>query len=58
MFQPRFALVTTASVRRRLKIDALDTSRVLLIIRIAATRFISLSRSAMRKPQGGRIKKQ
>ena len=43
MFQPRFALVATASVRRRLKIDAVDTSRRLLIISIDATRFIGLS---------------
>ena len=43
MFQPRFALGATASVRRRLKIDAVDTSRGLLIISIDPTRFIGLS---------------
>jgi hypothetical protein len=58
MFQPRFAPVTTANVRERSKIDAVDTSRLLLIISVAAMRFIALRRRAMRKPQGGRIKKQ
>jgi len=42
MFQPPFAPVITASVQRRLKIDAVDTSRFLLIISIDATRFIGL----------------
>jgi hypothetical protein len=58
MFQPPFAPVITASVRRQLKIDAVDTSRFLLIISIDATRFIGLSRSAECEPQGGRIKNQ
>jgi hypothetical protein len=58
MFQPRFAPVDTASFRQRLKIDAVDTWRFLLIIRTDATRFIGLSLSAECEPQAGRIKKQ
>jgi hypothetical protein len=42
MFQPRFGPVTTAGIRRRLKIDASDTSRRSLIITINATRFMAL----------------
>ena len=38
MFQPRFAPVTTASVWRRRKIDAVDTWQLLLIISTGATR--------------------
>jgi len=58
MFQPRFAPVTTASVRRRLKIDAVDTWLYLLITSIATMRFIGLSHSAGREPQSDRIKKR
>jgi hypothetical protein len=58
MFQPRFAPVTTASVRRRLKIDAVDTWLSVLITSIDTMCFIGLSRSAKCKPQGGRIKNQ
>jgi hypothetical protein len=58
MFQPRFAPVTTASFRQRLKIDAVDTWRFLLILSMDATRFIGLSLSTECEPQGGRIKNQ
>jgi hypothetical protein len=40
------------------KIDAVDTWRLLLIISTDATRFIGLSRSAGHALQRGRIKKQ
>jgi hypothetical protein len=58
MFQPRFAPVATASFRQRLKIDAVDTWRFLLIISTDATHFIGLSLSAECEPQRDRIKKQ
>jgi hypothetical protein len=58
MFQPRFAPVTTASVRQRLKIDAVDTSRFLLIISIDATRFIGLFENRRARAASGRIKNQ
>jgi hypothetical protein len=56
MFQPRFAPVTTASVRRRLKIDAADTSRHLLIISIDAAQFIGLFTNRRVRAASGRIK--
>jgi hypothetical protein len=51
MFQPRFAPVTTASVRRRLKIDAVDTWLSVLITSIDTMCFIGFheARSANHK---------
>ena len=58
MFQPRFATVPSATVRRRLKIDAADTWLSVLITSIDAMRFIRLSRSTECGPQESLHKKE